>query len=66
LTANFKRSLVAVLAGNAIYFLMRPYLPVALQHQAPKIDLGLLLDAAICTAIVLSLWVWERRRARSR
>ena len=66
MTANFKRSLVAVLAGNAIYFLLRPYLPLALQHQAAQIDLGLLLDAAICTAIVLALWAWERRATRNK
>src|SRR5688572_29099635 len=63
LKSNFRRALVAVLAGNAVYFLLMPYLPPALRHQAYRIDLGLLVDAAICTAIVLALWAWERRRS---
>src|SRR5262249_58690677 len=62
LKANFTRALVAVLAGNAIYFLLMPHLPVALRHRAFQIDVGLLLDGMICTAIVLGLWALERRR----
>ena len=54
--------MVAVLAGNAIYFLLMPYLPFALRHRAFSIDLGLLLDGLICTAIVLALLAWDRRR----
>ncbi|MCI0349979.1 MAG: hypothetical protein L0Z53_11195 [Acidobacteriales bacterium] len=60
--SNFKRALLAVLAGNAIYFLLMPYLPRALRHEAFRIDLGLLLDGLICTAIVLALWAIERQR----
>jgi hypothetical protein len=62
LKSNFRRALLAVLAGNAIYFLLMPYLPPVLRHRAFRIDLGLLVDAAICTSIVLALWAWERRR----
>jgi hypothetical protein len=64
LKGNFKRALVAVLAGNAIYLLLMPYLPPALRHRAFRIDLGLLFDAVICTVIVLALWAWERRRRK--
>jgi len=64
LTANFKRALIAVLAGNAIYFLLMPFLPPQLRHQAFRIDFGLLLDAAICAAIVLALWARERKHSK--
>ena len=30
--ANFLESLAAVLAGNAAYFLLMPFLPVAARH----------------------------------
>jgi hypothetical protein len=64
LKPNFKRALIAVLAGNALYFLLMPYLPTPLRHQAFRIDLGLLVDGLICTAIVLALWALERHRRR--
>ena len=46
--ANFWRSLLAVLAGNAIYFLLYRYLPKGAQHQPNHIDVGLALDFWIC------------------
>jgi hypothetical protein len=48
---NFLDALVAVLAGNAIYFLLMPHLPTAIQHRLFKEDLGLLVDFCICTVI---------------
>lgn len=48
---NFLDALLAVLAGNAIYFLLMPHLPAAAQHALFQEDWGLLLDFAICTAI---------------
>ena len=48
---NFLDALVAVLAGNAIYFLLMPHLPVVARHSLFKEDWGLLVDFAICTAI---------------
>ena len=48
---NFLDALVAVLVGNAIYFLLMPNLPAAARHTLFKEDWGLLLDFAICTAI---------------
>lgn len=48
---NFLEALVAVLAGNAIYFLLMPHLPAPARHRLFHEDLGLLLDFAICTAI---------------
>jgi hypothetical protein len=48
---NFLDALVAVLAGNAIYFLLMPHLPTAIRHRLFKEDLGLLMDFLICTVI---------------
>jgi hypothetical protein len=50
-TKNFLDALVAVLAGNAIYFLLMPHLPAPIQHRLFKEDLGLLVDFCICTVI---------------
>jgi H+/gluconate symporter-like permease len=44
--------LVAILAGNGIYFLVLfPDLPRVLQHQPFRFDLGLLLAFVCCVAI---------------
>ena len=48
---NFLDALVAVLAGNAIYFLLMPHLPAAARHRLFKEDWGLLVDFLICTVI---------------
>jgi hypothetical protein len=42
-----------VLAGNAIYFLLMPHLPTVARHTLFKEDWGLLLDFAICAAILV-------------
>lgn len=49
--SNFLDALVAVLAGNAIYFLLMPHLPTVIRHRLFKEDLGLLVDFCICTII---------------
>lgn len=44
--------LVAVLAGNAIYFLVLfPVLPESLRHQPLRMDAGLLLAFLCCVAM---------------
>ena len=48
---NFLDALVAVLSGNAIYFLLMPHLPTVIRHRLFKEDLGLLVDFLICAAI---------------
>jgi len=48
---NFLDALVAVLAGNAIYFLLMPYLPLAMRHSLFKEDWGLVVDFLVCTVI---------------
>ena len=46
--ANFVQALIAVLAGNAAYFLLMPYLPPQARHVPPRLDLGTVVDFWIC------------------
>ena len=48
---NFLDALAAVLAGNAIYYLLMPHLPVVARHRLYQEDWGLLVDFVICTVI---------------
>ncbi len=48
---NFLDALLAVLAGNAIYYLLMPHLPFVARHSLFKEDWGLVVDFAICTVI---------------
>jgi hypothetical protein len=49
---NFWRSLIAVLAGNAIYFLLvAPHLPESARHRYFALDLGLVIDFWICLVV---------------
>jgi len=59
---NFLDALLAVLAGNAIYFLIMPHLPIAARHSLFKEDWGLLIDFAICAVIFVSV---KMARART-
>lgn len=52
MTRNFLESLVAVLTGNALYFLVMPQLPEQVRHSPQHLDLGLLLDFGICFVIL--------------
>jgi len=45
---NFVQSLIAVLAGNLVYFLVMPHLPPAARHTLGKMDLGVLVDFWFC------------------
>lgn len=47
---RFWRTLIAVVAGNLIYFSIARFLPVAAQHQPYRIDWGLAVDFWICLA----------------
>ena len=53
LSRNFVISLAAVVLGNAIYFLLMPYLPPAARHRSMTLwpDLGLLIDFWICLVV---------------
>ena len=48
---NFLDALMAVLAGNAIYYLLMPHLPAVARHGLFKEDWGSLVDFLICTVI---------------
>ena len=45
---TFWPSLIAVLAGNAIYLIAESHLPPRAQHQPYHIDWGLAVDFWIC------------------
>jgi hypothetical protein len=61
--ANFAQSLIAVLAGNAIYFLLMPHLPSVARHIPRRLDLGVFVDLWLCLVvlgIVKTLASWKR------
>jgi len=49
--SNFVKALAAVLAGNAMYFLLLPHLPPPARHVPPRVDLGMLVDFWLCLVI---------------
>ncbi len=63
---NLAKSFVAVISGNAIYFiLLMPLLPPAARHTPYKLDLGLIVDFWVCLAcygIVEFISRWMRSR----
>ena len=66
--ANFLQALVAVLGGNALYYLLMPHLPEEARHLPQKIDLGMLIDFWICLVIfgVIKTIAGRRKHAKSR
>lgn len=59
---NFLDALLAVLAGNAIYVLVAPHLPLQARHAWFREDLGLAVDFGICLAIFLAVKVGRSRQ----
>lgn len=59
---NFLDALLAVVAGNAIYFLLMPYLPRVVRHSMFKEDWGLLVDFLICLVIFVGVKIARRER----
>ncbi len=56
---NFWESLIAVLAGNAIYLGIERFLPPRAQHQVYKFDWGLVVDfwiCLVCYGVVRMIW----------
>lgn len=47
------KMLLAVLAGNLIYFLIAPYLGIGFRHDIFRADFGLLIDMGICAVLYL-------------
>lgn len=68
LKTNFWKSLIAVLAGNLLYFfLLYNHLPPKAQHQAGHLDLGLILDLWICLVFYgIVEFFWRRRISKTR
>jgi hypothetical protein len=58
--SNFLDALVGVLAGNAIYFVLMPHMPIALRHSLFREDFGLVVDFAICTIIFVAVKIARR------
>ncbi len=49
---NFVQSLIAVVAGNVVYFLLMPHLPAAARHDPMRFDLGMVVDFWFCLAFL--------------
>jgi hypothetical protein len=43
--------ILAVLAGNILYLLIEPELPMSLHHRLDSVDPGLLIDFLLCALI---------------
>ena len=65
LPKNFWQSLMAVVIGNAIYFLLMPELPRLARHTTFRIDLGLVVDFRMCL-VIYGLLEFLKRLRRSR
>jgi hypothetical protein len=70
LTPNTKRwikYLVAIVIGNAIYFVLEPHLPPAALHRPYHVDLGLFVDLWFCVAVygLIELLVFVRQNRRN-
>ncbi|MGH9545712.1 MAG: hypothetical protein ACRD23_10905 [Terriglobales bacterium] len=63
---NFVHSLVAVVAGNAAYFLLMPYLPLQARHLPFRIDLGLVVDCWFCLVALGAVKMLSRYRRDSK
>jgi hypothetical protein len=63
---NFVQVLAAVLAGNAAYFLLMPFLPLAIRHVPLRIDLGLAVDFCFCVVAFGVLKVMTGRKHSSK
>jgi len=66
---NFVQALIAVIAGNALYFLLMPHLPPAARHRIFHRDWGLVVDFWFCLVALgivrMTVGWWERRSGRS-
>jgi ABC-type uncharacterized transport system permease subunit len=61
---NFLKSLIAVVVGNAIYFLIiMPLLPPSGRHGIARIDLGLVIDFWVCVAVYGVIELAARRKS---
>jgi hypothetical protein len=65
-SARWVKSLIAVVAGNAVYFSLAPHMPPAARHQPFRLDLGVLVDFWFCLAVygLIELVLYIRHRER--
>jgi hypothetical protein len=63
-TTNFVQSLLAVLLGNAAYYVLMPSLPLAARHKLFEVDLGLAVDFWFCLVAygLIRTAAWWRHR----
>ena len=61
---NFVQSLLAVLLGNAAYYVLMPSLPPPAQHRLFQVDLGLAVDFWFCLVAygLIRTAAWWRHR----
>ena len=45
---NFLQTLLAIVLGNVVYFLLVPSLPPAARHHPLQLDLGMVIDFWFC------------------
>jgi hypothetical protein len=67
--ASFLHTLAAVLAGNAVYFLLLRYLPPQARHKPFRMDLGLIVDFWLCLVafgLIKTSTGWTRGPRRPR
>ena len=66
-TRRWVEYLIAILAGNGIYFaVLHPALPPALQHKPFGFDLGLLIDFTCCVLVYGAIRLGTRHAHRAR
>jgi hypothetical protein len=63
---NFLHALIAVVAGNAVYFLLERYLPARAHHSPFRIDLGMVVDFWFCLVVFGIVKMIAARRQQSR
>ena len=49
--AKWRKFLIAILLGNALYFALSPHLPPAAQHHKWAVDLGTVVDFWFCLLV---------------
>jgi hypothetical protein len=63
---NLLQSFIAVVLGNAVYFLLMPHLPPAARHDPTRLDLGVIVDFWFCLVFWGLIKTLARRKPSSR
>lgn len=63
---RWTKYLIAIVAGNVIYFSVESYLPSAAQHHPYHADLGMFVDLWICVVVygLIELLILLAQRSR--